>query len=226
MKRSAFQRNLGYQQSSGKEIRRLLTVMLDVHYLHLHNVETLTIDIKGLAGRQVLGGSIPGRQLFGKLISHVASGQNSEASCFLDFAKIQLATGSHLRESILAFQRWGIDRKPPLFAIVANANSEILEELEFVLADCGGAIWVCTLERGRIGGCRAIGRFDQIQRQTFELVRERGEVDAPTLARETINGRKTNQTAWNNRLAALASRGLLTQRQQNKTKVYRLLLEV
>ncbi len=186
----------------------------------------LILDIKDLAGKQVLGGSIPGRQLFAKLISRVASGP-SPGACFLDFARIQLATGSYLRESVLAFQRWGIDRKLSLFAVLANANSDILEELEFVLADCGGAIWVCTLKRdGRISNCRVIGKFDEIQRQTFELVRTRGEVDAPTLARETINGRRVNQTAWNNRLAALGSRGLLTVRQNNKTKIYRLALEV
>jgi hypothetical protein len=185
----------------------------------------MIVEIKKLVGKQVLGGSIPGRQLFGKLVSHVASGPNSEA-CFLDFAKIQLATGSYLREGVLAFQKWGIDRNPSLFAVVANANSEILEELEFVLADCGGAIWICTVEKGQIGHCRAIGKFDDIQLQTFELVRTRGEVDAPSLARETINGLRVNQTAWNNRLASLASRGLLMERQQNKTKIYRLVLEV
>lgn len=186
----------------------------------------MTLDIYHLAGKKVLGGSIPGRQLFSELISRVPSSTNSEA-CFLDFAKIQLATGSYLRESVLALQRWGLDRKPSLFAVVANANSDILEELEFVLADCGGAIWVCALGKdSRIGSCNVIGKFDEIQRQTFELVRARGEVDAPTLARETVNGRRVNQTAWNNRLAALASRGLLTERQNNKTKIYRLVLEV
>jgi hypothetical protein len=188
-------------------------------------VKILTIDIKELAGKNVLGGSIPGQLLFGKLISRVTSGKDSEPF-FLDFGKIQLATSSYLRESVLAFQRWGIDRKPPLFASIANVNSETQEELAVALADSGGAIWVCTLARGRIVSSGVIGKFDQMQRETFELVRARGEVDAPSLARETINGRRVSQTAWNNRLAALASRGVLMERQQSKTKIYRLVLEV
>lgn len=214
-----------YQQPSGKPNGIGLDRTCQVHYLHVYDVTMLTIDIKELGGKNVLGGSIPGQLLFGKLISRVAIGPDSEP-CFLDFGKIQLATSSYLRESVLAFQRWGIDRKPTLLTAIANINSETQEELEVALADSGGAMWVCTLARGRIVGSSVIGKFDQMQRETFELVRARGEVDAPSLAREMINGRKVSQTAWNNRLAALASRGVLMERQHSKTKIYRLVLKV
>jgi len=189
-------------------------------------MKRMTLDIRILTAKEVLGGSIQGRQLLGQLIEHAADDPDFEV-CVLDFSRIQLATASYLRESVLAFQRWGIDRRFPFSTVLANVNSDVLEELELVLTDCGGAIWVCTLGKDdKIGDSKAIGKFDEIQRQTFELVRSRGEVDAPTLAREDANGTKVNQTAWNNRLAALASRGLLLERRRNKTKIYRLVLEV
>lgn len=51
---------------------------------------------------------------------------------------------------------------------------------------------------------RLAGDLDPKQRLTFDLVQQRRETDAAELMREHGEGENIKQTAWNNRLAALA----------------------
>ncbi len=68
-----------------------------------------------------------------------------------------------------------------------------------------------------------LGDLDPKQRVTFDLVCERGETDAAELMRQ-YGGTKT-QTAWNNRLAALAALGLVVEMSQGRAKRYKPLLQ-
>jgi hypothetical protein len=188
-------------------------------------MKMLKLTVRDLTRKTVLGGSIPGRRLLADIVSTVPQNPETE-HCFLDFAEVQIATASYLRESVLAFRKWALERTPPLYLVVANANHDILEELEIVLNTQGEAMWVCSMDKlDRVSDARVIGKLDEIQQRTFELVQARGEVDAPSLSREIFDGGRVAQTAWNNRLATLASRGLLLERQSGKSKTYKLLLE-
>ena len=86
---------------------------------------------------------------------------------------------------------------------------------------------LCTLDKkGKPHGPRLVGNLDPKQRITFDLVRERGETDAAALMREYGKNEKVEvkQTAWNNRLAALAGLGLVIEMSEGRTKRYRPLL--
>ena len=61
-------------------------------------------------------------------------------------------------------------------------------------------------------------------RVPFDLVREVGEADVATLQSLDRSGEAVGHTAWNNRLAALAAKGVLIESQQGRTKRYRLVL--
>jgi hypothetical protein len=71
-----------------------------------------------------------------------------------------------------------------------------------------------------------IGELDPKQKITFDLVHELGEADASKLmeAYGEQEGLK-HTTAWNNRLATLAGRGLVIEIRQGRAKRYRPLLK-
>jgi hypothetical protein len=64
-----------------------------------------------------------------------------------------------------------------------------------------------------------------MQKLTFELVNQIGETDASELMRDYNAGKSVKQTAWNNRLSALAELGLVFEISQGRTKRYRRLFE-
>lgn len=71
-----------------------------------------------------------------------------------------------------------------------------------------------------------IGQLDPKQRRTFELVQQRRETDAGELMRDfSDTERLKSPTAWNNRLASLASLGLVAEVSQGRSKRYKLVFE-
>ena len=87
-------------------------------------------------------------------------------------------------------------------------------------------LWGCELGT-EDGVVRAwlIGELDSAQRSTFEAALELGAITAPELAVRFAQQR-IGSTAWNNRLSALATKGLLVERKQGKTKSFSSLLEI
>jgi hypothetical protein len=72
---------------------------------------------------------------------------------------------------------------------------------------------------------RLIGELDPAQRSTFEAVIELGAITAPELA-VRFPSQGIGATASNNRLSALATKGLLVERKKGKSKSFRPLLEI
>jgi hypothetical protein len=86
-------------------------------------------------------------------------------------------------------------------------------------------LWCCVLnEEGAVSNARIIGELDPAQRATFDTVAHLGEATAPELAAQS-GGNSIGPTAWNNRLSALAAKGLLVERRGGKTKSFSPLLE-
>jgi hypothetical protein len=82
----------------------------------------------------------------------------------------------------------------------------------------------CRLDaKNRMTEPRLIGALDPKQRLTFDLVNSAGETDAGTLMRNHNKDEGVGQTAWNNRLSALASLGLVVEIPQGRAKRYRAL---
>ena len=185
----------------------------------------MRLSIFDLAHRQsVLAGSAPGRKLLAALIA-ATPGVDAPEALFLDFAGVEVVTSSFLRESVIGFRDFARSSLQNIYPVVANAAPAVVEELEFFTKQRNDVLWRCDLDAaGRASGATLIGELDPAQRATFDIVMRLGVATAPQLAAQW-DGEKIGPTAWNNRLAALAAKGLLVERRDGKTKSFIPLLE-
>lgn len=177
-------------------------------------------------GRRVLAGAIPGRKAFTKLLEQATNYEpNTPEPLFLDFAEIEVATASFLRESVLALRNAIRARRSNLYPVIANANKYVVDELGVLLAPRGDVLLLCSLDDKR-APCepRLLGVLDPKQRITFDLVQERDETNAAELYKQHKED-ELGQTAWNNRLAALAGLGVIVELSHGREKRYRPLLK-
>jgi uncharacterized membrane protein len=183
------------------------------------------ISIRTLGGNSVLAGSALGKIVFGKLIAALPTASSPEP-VILDFAEVSVATGSFLRESIVALRDYCRSTQPNLYPVVANASEEIEEELDLLLTDRNEAYIVCRLnDRGRFSNAQLVGTLEEKQIITLSAVVERGSADANELHRSAKQSEPISITGWNNRLASLAGKGVLMEFKQGKSKVYKPVLE-
>lgn len=181
----------------------------------------MTVSIRDLTNNPVLAGAVNGKRLFAELLASVDE-PREPTPVFLDFAGIEVATASFLRESVLRFRDLMRGKRSTLYPIVANANDSVIDELNVLMGANGDAMISCHLdEEGCVTSSAMIGTLDPKQRLTFELVNRLGETDAGTLMREHSKNEDIKQTAWNNRLAMLASLGLVVELPQGRAKRYR-----
>ncbi|HUG92532.1 MAG TPA: hypothetical protein VML55_16960 [Planctomycetaceae bacterium] len=183
----------------------------------------LVLGLHELAGQEVLGGAVQGERLFADLF---ARANPADAQLIvLDFAGIQLATSSFLRESVMAFRSVCSVRHPRSPVIIANANAAVVEELEEILLRQRDAMAICHLPpKGEPHQPRVIGELEPAQATTLRAVLDMGQSDAMGLARR-FKERGTRPTKWNNRLTALQKRGILVEEQVGRRKVYRPVLK-
>jgi hypothetical protein len=175
--------------------------------------------------KTILAGAIPGRNLLSNLIKAVAPPPEPSA-IFLNFKGVRSATASFLREVVLGFRDYCLNSRLALYPVVANANQEIIEELEIVLEVQNDAVVICKLSENDVAtSVKVIGRLEEKQEITLNAVFKIGEVDATALSR-TSDDNGVGSTAWNNRLAALAGRGLVIEEKKGRGKFYRPVLEM
>ena len=139
---------------------------------------------------------------------------------FLDFAGAPPATGSFLRECVLGFRKYVRAQGLPVYPVVANASGATIEELTHLLEMLSDALPTCLLDADdRVTEPRIIGALDAAQQRTLDAVIEAGSATATALA-EKFSDEKVGTTAWNNRLVALAQKGLLIERTEGRAKTY------
>ena len=159
--------------------------------------------------------------MFAKLIKHISPEPANPEPIFLDFEKIEVATASYLRESVLAFRDFVRGRRSMLYPVIANANDAIREELILLATSSGNAIMSCVLSsNGDVSNSSLIGELDPKQQLAFDLVNQRGETDASELMRDFGEGLR-HATGWNNRLASLAAIGVVIEVSEGRSKKYR-----
>ncbi len=181
------------------------------------------IELTG--GQTVLSGAIPGRTVLSALIAATPS-VTVPTPAFVDFTDIQVATASFLREAVIGFRDFARQSLGNIYPVVANLAPSIAEELEFFVRSRGDVLWNCELGTGEnVTNARLIGELDPAQRSTLVAAIELGAITAPELAAR-FEDQRIGPTAWNNRLSALASKGLLVERKQGKTKSFSPLLEM
>lgn len=187
----------------------------------------MRVDMNAIGRGSVLSGALNGKTAFSRLVAVTTAEPSNPEPVFLDFSRVEVATASYLRESVLAFRDLVRGRRSTFYPVVAGANDDVRDELAELMRMRGDVLMACRLdEDGAVIEARLIGDLDPKQRVTFDLVRKRGETDAGELMRAygQSEGLK-HTTAWNNRLAALAGRGLLMEVSQGRAKRYRPLFE-
>ena len=178
-----------------------------------------------MGGQTVLSGAISGRKLLSALIAATPSPE-APAPAFLDFTQIEVATASFLREAVIGFRDYVRHSLRNVYPVVANLQPAVAEELDFFVRTRGDVLWSCELDAGdTVVSARLIGELDPAQRSTFDVARELGTITAPELAAR-FTDQRIGSTAWKNRLSALASKGLLVERKQGKSKSFSPLLEI
>lgn len=177
--------------------------------------------LRNLADNEILAGAVTGRRILGVLLERIDGGPETPEPVYLDFRRVEIATASFLRESILEFRDIVRRRWTNYYPVVANANDSVTEELSVLLAH-RDVLMLCTLdENGQPRSPHLLGDLEPKQRITFDLVRELGEADAGELMRSSQDRDDVGQTAWNNRLAALSRLGLLMEMSNGRAKRYR-----
>lgn len=176
------------------------------------------------ASRATLAGTAMGRQLLAQLIAETKP-FTSPTVAYLDFGGIDIATGSFLREAVLGFRDFGRNAIGTLYPVLANANATIEEELSIYLKDRNDAIWACSLkEDGTAFNAHILGDLDLVQLSTLQLISQHKAISAPELAKMRPS-EGIGTTAWNNRLATLAAKGILMEVKQGKTKLFTPVME-
>lgn len=176
------------------------------------------------ANRATLAGSAMGRQMLASLIGETKPATEPVVA-YLDFAGVDIATGSFLREAVLGFRDFSRNAIGMLYPVVANANATIEEELSVYLKDRNDAIWACALsDAGMASHPHILGELDAAQLSTMKLITEHRRISAPELAKLRPD-EGIGTTAWNNRLATLTAKGILMEFKTGKTKTFAPVME-
>jgi hypothetical protein len=177
------------------------------------------LNVKDLSGSDVLAGAGPGRALAAKLIEQLVPDTGRPQLCFVDVGRVRMMSASYAREGLFGFRDWVRKQRPDIYPVIANANSDILEEI-VIIAEARGAVLTCTLDEAGHGHDFApVGKLDAKARLTFELVAELGDVGVSDLVKR--DDEQTKPTAWSNRLAGLVELGLVMETQAGRAKRYR-----
>ena len=167
----------------------------------------------------LLAGMPMGRKFLARLIE-AAPEPPSPVAAFLDFGGVTVATASFLREGPVAFRDWARTRGSNLYPVIANASETVLDELTVFLDAITDAMLACSLtDEGAVRGVRLIGTLEEKQHVAFDLMVKERDSTAVELAR--ISRERVGPTTWNNRLAALAAKGLLMESSLGRTKQFK-----
>lgn len=179
------------------------------------------MDAEGGGGQGLLAGSAEGRAFLAHMVQKTGKDPAAPEAILLDFSKIDVATSSYLREAVVHLRDMLRSRRSNFYPVVANAGDAVMEELSMLLNDHGDAMLACRIDQhGQAQKVEPIGRLERVQQRTFELVIEKGEIGAVE-AQALFPSETVTITAWNNRLAALAERGLVVEMSRGRLKRYR-----
>ncbi len=186
----------------------------------------MRISLVQVSDSPVLAGVVNGKIAFAEIIKIIPEGPATPQPVFLDFGSVNVATASYIRECVFAIKDYLRSKRSPYYLVVANANSEVFDELSVIANAKNDAIVICDLsDDDTVMNVDLIGNLDPKQKMTFDLVLKFEKVDANYLMEHFGEIERTkNTTAWNNRLANLALRGIIREYTEGRSKYYRPLL--
>jgi hypothetical protein len=172
----------------------------------------------------LLAGRLDGKRFFLRTLEELPV-LSEPTVIVLDFKGVELATSSFLNEALPPLRDHLRLRRPGGYVVLANLAEKVREELETLLSRMGDAFLTAeTTQAGAVTKAELVGVLDQKLLDTLELVRSKGETSAVELHSDSADS-AIGATAWNNRLAALASKSLIVELPQGRSKKYRPVLE-
>jgi hypothetical protein len=188
----------------------------------------MKIDMSHLDGKKLttLAGAPNGRRAMGALLAKTTQEPLGAELLHLDFAFVQVATASFLRECVFRLRDAVRSQHSNFYPVVTNANDQVFEELALLAHASNDVLMTCSLgENDEPIRARLIGELDPKQKLTFDLVNSFGETNASELMQNQDPTENAKQNAWNNRLAGLANLGLVFEISQGRAKRYKRLFE-
>lgn len=180
----------------------------------------LTLDVKSLTANSILSGRDPGKELLPKLIAAVPPDPEQIIAVNLD--SIDVVTASFFREAFRAFRDYA--RNSLQCAVVfVNATDATIEEAKILALQMSDVFVFAKLSNTHLSDGRVVGHLEDKQALALRLVTTLGEADARKVREES--GHPTGQSVWNNRLSALLAKGILVERVEGRTKIYRPLIK-
>jgi hypothetical protein len=176
------------------------------------------IPVVRLLGTAMLQGRPLGRKHYPRLCEALADVTPGDIAV-LNFADIEIVTGSWINEALVPLLRWAADERNNIFPVMLNFDPASLDELQMV------AEWThnCFLVAGGNTppkSARLVGNLDVGQKATLATVVHGNEVTGAAL-----DGRDgVKATAWNNRLKDLHQKRLLRREKRGREQVYYLVV--
>ncbi len=167
-----------------------------------------------------LAGVSRARHLFAKFVVWSADA-SATGVLVLDFAGVSDASGSFLRESVLAFRDYVRAYQPELYPVLANLSATVREEFHNLMRDRREAILVCQLHGTAVSSPEVLGTLEPGAAKTLDLVRQHPQV---TLADLRNADSKILGPVWSNRLASLIRQGFVMPSADPRGRVYRFVL--
>lgn len=182
------------------------------------------LDISELYGSKTLAGTGAGKAFLPRLLQEASF--PSQAIVAVDFRKTDLVTASFFRMSFKAFRDYARNQAD-FFPVYICKNKATLEEVEAYADDIGDAFLFAELDRnGEMVRPHLVGKLDEKQIRTLQALTEVGESDAAGLfTKYPETPPLSTSAAWSNRLASLASKGLITERAVGRSKLFKPILK-
>jgi hypothetical protein len=173
----------------------------------------------------MLAGKLDGKRMFLRILEALPA-LNEPTLVIANFKGVDVATSSFLTEGVLRLRdHLRLDRSPA-YLVVANMTEKVSEELNDLLARSKDAMIACDLSAtGEVNNPVLLGALEAKLGETFRLLKQKGSASAIELHGENDDD-AIGPTAWNNRLNTLASKSLVMEVQDGRTKKYKPLLEV
>jgi hypothetical protein len=181
--------------------------------LRIVNMAT-QIRVAELLSTPTLQGRPLGRKHYPRLCEVLADIPSGDTAV-LDFAGVEIVTGSWINEALVPLLRWAADERNDIFPVFLNFDPAWLDELQMV------AEWThnCFLvARGKAlpKWANLVGSLDAGQRATLAAVLKGAEVTGAAL--DGQEGVKA--TAWNNRLKDLYQKRLIRREKRGREQIY------
>jgi hypothetical protein len=179
------------------------------------------VDIHALYGGKTLAGTGAGKSFFAKLLE--ATGDLNQGTIVgFDLRKTDLVTASFFRVSFKAF-RDHARSTTGVYPVHICTSGPTLEEVKAYADDVRDAFIFGDLDdRSELRAPFIIGPMEEKQARTLMYLEDLGEADAATMyTRYPEVPPLTSSAAWSNRLASLANKGLVVERSEGRSKIYR-----